>query len=43
VEINKDSLFYSSAIKALVLVVLLKVFLEEVVNGLDKLIVATPL
>jgi hypothetical protein len=41
VEINKDSLFYSLAIKALALVVLSRVFLEEVVNGLDKHIVAT--
>jgi hypothetical protein len=43
VEIINGNLFYSSAIKALVLVVLSKVFLEEVGNGLGKHIVATPL
>jgi hypothetical protein len=41
VERNKDSLFDSSAIKALALVVLSRVFLEEVVKGLDKHIAAT--
>jgi hypothetical protein len=40
VEINKGSLFYSLAIKILALVVLSRVFLEEVVNALDKHIVA---
>jgi hypothetical protein len=39
----KAAYSYSSAIKALVLVVLSKVFLEDVVNELDKHTVATVL